>query len=536
MVFAFSLGLLPHVSLGQADLQLYLPKRFAARRDPSLWRSKAVKTAVIMFADQQIVTGIAILVTGFVKMQDISVYHYNTVVYLGWLASITHLTCLTLLRPDLQKQSRRPSRNWRVCGMVVHGLMLLVALSYTFGQSYDSLVYGFVWTDCTGDDLNSCAGLGSPDIAAALPAKCLWDTTKWSGIDHMAPVSLIILLLSYVWKIASLFPSSGRFLEKWVRTKPLSALAHILDHLWLRITPSFFRSILYIVAHRFLACFYVIFYVTDEFLRSFLSSILLCGIGIAWGFAHVIIPRVLVGNMLKGENAMTFGQLTSLLLLALPAVSVLELYWGKIPQRYFSFNPYPVLTDTDWKSHEAELQASGSSRYSPGSEVDTIHLVKPAPATCPGVARHIPSCESLDLSDGASTTLLDDGVCSAPQSLHSLSDYASRIHQVDFYQSRFFRLTMRLIPVMLTGFLIAMLTTLGQSSGSSSSTVSYPMTVILTVRCFFAILGGWFFLSMFFSRIYGATVWDIPFIRKALKSTRRLPQIHFRWFSRVRRH
>ncbi|KAK0742978.1 hypothetical protein B0T18DRAFT_447808 [Schizothecium vesticola] len=65
---------------------------------------------IIMFADIQIVTGIAILIGGYSTLPcGISAYHWQLVVDLAWFSSVTHLAALTFLRRYLHN---RPVEKW----------------------------------------------------------------------------------------------------------------------------------------------------------------------------------------------------------------------------------------------------------------------------------------------------------------------------------------------------------------------------------------------------------------------------------------
>lgn len=81
-----------------------------------------------MFANQQIVTGIAVLTAGLSKISDISLYHFHLVVYLTWMSSNVHLTSLTILQPILQ--ANKMLKIWRITGMLVLMAMLFVALMF----------------------------------------------------------------------------------------------------------------------------------------------------------------------------------------------------------------------------------------------------------------------------------------------------------------------------------------------------------------------------------------------------------------------
>ena len=109
--------------------------------------TEALQNAVLAFSDQQIVTGIAILVSAYVQIScGLQVYHWKVAVDLALFSSITHLTTLTCLRDYFRK--RKSLRTMRLIFMGTIGLMLSVALG------------------TTGHEVN----------AVSLPAWCLFQT------------------------------------------------------------------------------------------------------------------------------------------------------------------------------------------------------------------------------------------------------------------------------------------------------------------------------------------------------------------------
>ena len=120
--------------------QLLLPELIAQwQRDhievSEAW-SKALQNAVLAFSDQQIVTGIAILVSAYVQIScGLQVYHCQVAVDLAFFSSVTPLTTLTCLRGYFQK--RHSLRTLRLIFMATIGIMLSVALGTT---GYDGMV------------------------------------------------------------------------------------------------------------------------------------------------------------------------------------------------------------------------------------------------------------------------------------------------------------------------------------------------------------------------------------------------------------
>ena len=90
-------------------------------------------------SDLQIITGIAILVSGYATITcGLSAYHWQVLVYLAWFSAITHMSALTFLRNYLY--NHQGERLWRLISMAFFQVMLIVAMVPTanFNWLYDS--------------------------------------------------------------------------------------------------------------------------------------------------------------------------------------------------------------------------------------------------------------------------------------------------------------------------------------------------------------------------------------------------------------
>jgi hypothetical protein len=86
-------------------------------------------------SDQQIITGIALLGSGFSQLRcGISAYHWQITIYLVWFSSFTHLATLTFLRRYLYENV--PLRSWRLGLMTVLIASLVIALIPTGNQAW----------------------------------------------------------------------------------------------------------------------------------------------------------------------------------------------------------------------------------------------------------------------------------------------------------------------------------------------------------------------------------------------------------------
>lgn len=90
-----------------------------------------------MMSDLQLATGIAILISGYTQLRcGLSSYHWLVIGRLAWFSSLTHLSCLTLLRNYLY--NRKPQRQWRLLFMLALIIMLITAMVPTGSYEWNS--------------------------------------------------------------------------------------------------------------------------------------------------------------------------------------------------------------------------------------------------------------------------------------------------------------------------------------------------------------------------------------------------------------
>jgi hypothetical protein len=82
----------------------------------------------VAFSDQQIITGISIIIGGLSQLQwGISLYHWQAVVNLAWFSTVTHLITLTVLREEVR--SNKPIKIFRTVGMRILVVMLICVMA-----------------------------------------------------------------------------------------------------------------------------------------------------------------------------------------------------------------------------------------------------------------------------------------------------------------------------------------------------------------------------------------------------------------------
>ena len=96
----------------------------------------ALQKVALMFSDQQLVTGIAVLVVGFVKHCTITQYHFFAVSLLAWMSFTTHQSTVMILQRYLIENPAM--RLWRVTWMV--SLFVLVVAAQVINLHDDFLI------------------------------------------------------------------------------------------------------------------------------------------------------------------------------------------------------------------------------------------------------------------------------------------------------------------------------------------------------------------------------------------------------------
>lgn len=185
VLISYFTGLIEDELLNDVDRRTFRIRPYRGAR-PMIFA--ALRKSVLIYGDQQIVTGIAIMAAGFEGIRDgeISVYHYQIVLYLAWMASSVHLSALTNLGTSLTRN--KGLMIWRLVGMLVLLVLLLVALVPTTSNLWAGSGLNQAWS--TEDK----RGWG-------IPAKCFWEFRFEASINPDAPLGYILLIGSYVWKV-----------------------------------------------------------------------------------------------------------------------------------------------------------------------------------------------------------------------------------------------------------------------------------------------------------------------------------------------
>jgi len=292
-----------------------------------------LRRAILMFSGQQVVTGIALLSSGYAQLKyenGIAVFHWQILVYLAWFSSLTHLTTLTILRQYFQ--NNKAARLWRSLLMLVTVTMLGVALVPT-GDGY------WISSDIAGGDLN-----------LTVPALCFFhglvsrdpstQYTKDPVTTNTMILSLFVLVSGYLTRFVKLSEKATAFSKRWIRTIPSRKSRILRDDALNRVakpSPKILKSH-WVSAYVLLETLRILLRALLDISESMLWEMLWLAFALAWGTRNLYVTRVYYrayiqayngDNSDDSENTWGFGQLFPVLLLVLPLLSIGETYYEK---------------------------------------------------------------------------------------------------------------------------------------------------------------------------------------------------------------
>ncbi|KAH0404898.1 hypothetical protein KCU89_g661, partial [Aureobasidium melanogenum] len=322
-IAAYVLGAIDINVLGPVDLLVHrIPTQ--SRISPA-WR-EALQQCILLFSDQQIMTGIAILVAGFVGLAGVmDVYHFQIVIMLAWMSSSVNLTALTVLGRYFEEH--KAVFMWRLAGMLVLLILLLVALVPT------ASIHWAMWLTEEGDPKETSGW--------AIPAGCFFMREWGHGFSPDAPFSYVLLIVSYVWKIGSVSKATRslflrrirepaeKYFESLIR-KEAQARDPVVGQ------PRSWKYRIYLVL-------YIDILVLFEFAASFAASLWLSAIGLLYATTEIVIPRHQNAMHFAEEDEWRFGQIVPLILLLQPIGAVLELYRGSKRSEALPDHSVPVI-------------------------------------------------------------------------------------------------------------------------------------------------------------------------------------------------
>ncbi|KAF3025751.1 hypothetical protein E8E14_014426 [Neopestalotiopsis sp. 37M] len=315
---AYLFGLVDEELLNEVDRRLFRIHPYKAGAHSSRGRRarvyRCVRQVIIVLSDQQMFTGIAIMSAGFRGLQtrDISVYHFQIVLYLAWMSSSVHLSAVTLLGSYLRRH--RGILLWRFAGMLVLLVMLIVALVPTISNDW-----GIFWWD----------GMLENRTGWAIPAYCFWGELWGDGVGPDAPLGFVILAVSYLWKMGGLFDTTTAAYRTYLKNPIEDAILKSLTYPAIKYRDSE-RSWLWLWTFRLMLGVALPTMAIIECASSFAASLWLSLTSLLYGTIQIFIPREqMIPLTGSSESSWGFGQLVPLILLIQPVGVLFEHLYSK---------------------------------------------------------------------------------------------------------------------------------------------------------------------------------------------------------------
>jgi hypothetical protein len=295
-------------------------------------RIEALTRFVLTLSDQQIVTGLAILIGAVWNICQLTSYEFAVVVSLAWFSSATHIATLDVLQEYFRRQ--RVLYLWRVAAMVI--LLGFLTFGLIVGI-WSNLVPGITPLGCINWTLKP--GIDSKSFGPWIP----YDFNGYAFYILPNVVAIFYLLIAYANRIINLHQTSTTDTEHhsflWQRFWS--------SYLWLRLPlrriSSFDRAELARIAltryeddvrettmlrlegkngfQKTCACY-------KAYSASFLSRISSLFFALSYGASNVVSWRWYQSpTVASADSRIDFGQIVAILLLAIPVLAALETFY-----------------------------------------------------------------------------------------------------------------------------------------------------------------------------------------------------------------
>lgn len=291
-------------------------------------RVEATTRFLLGFSDQQLVTGLAILIAALVNRFQLTLYELRIAFCLAWFSATTHIATLRILREYFYDHA--VVRNWRVLGIFIFTALI----------SFFQVILLLAGDSHTTDGVNY-----------GKPIQCIISgDSRVQNLDFFNALNrvylIVYLLVLYVPPTLALFedprkvpqPSFGSRKLSTLRseTQPgqlsKNALVALCQNAELQhriVTESHIAAGSPRISNRL-----------GQYRNSFLSSLPTITFSITFGIAQTIfVTWINSPETTEDVRRMGFGQVVAIALLAIPFLTGAEIYNGKWFNWAFPFMP-----------------------------------------------------------------------------------------------------------------------------------------------------------------------------------------------------
>lgn len=243
----------------------------------------AMESFMLSLSDQQLFTGIAVVISAFSRRCQISYVSFGIATQLAWCSCITHLVTLASLRTYLDENGR--TKNLRISLVTVMFVLLLAMVVY-LNSAFPAMPGDQTLLQCATHTL-------SFSVFSNVLSVIISNT---SGLRELIPK----------WRV-SVFDESGISINSPERIREFWKEGPYHNTLSRRV----FRETGFVV-------------IVDQYSSSMWSRLM----AILLTSAYQVFAIIWRG-LLHHKNEWGFGQIMPVILIALPVVSAIEGYWGK---------------------------------------------------------------------------------------------------------------------------------------------------------------------------------------------------------------
>ncbi len=301
------------------------------------WANNVMERVVLMLSDQQLITGASILAVGFWKYCTITQYHFSVVFYLAISSFTVHQSTAITLERYLQEYA--VVRGWRFAWMSIFFGMIVGCQVIYYNDKFLLYSYGMS-TQCVWDNLGG-AYHGENVLWLVISTTLL----VWSYIDIASlmyprvfdPLSrklespLLLFHLPtrlYQWALHHHGRAADELSERFAHWKG----DRFSIHAGLNLMRAVLLEVSWVLTMAMLFAIFIFFVTISEILKSTIVDLWRVYTTLVWATSllHSTRKEAAEGNgMVGSEEEWDFGQLLPILLLILPLMAAMEVYYGK---------------------------------------------------------------------------------------------------------------------------------------------------------------------------------------------------------------
>ncbi|KXJ94845.1 hypothetical protein Micbo1qcDRAFT_221312 [Microdochium bolleyi] len=383
--------------------------------------ARIVDECVLEMCDVQAITGMAILVSGFLSLchpeAPLTAADWQTLVYLAWFSASTHLAGLTCLRAYLNERPRlKLSRISLMLCLLIWLIVAMIPTGFfdwrTFKRGYDGELPAPLSPAVCYFDLSTAKTLWKFAQVQRYPWNRNPSLMEKGSMQSMI-MGVVVLLVGFATRCVKLSPALSHKVQLYTRDPIRSGMRSLLTSAtrWIedptKGTPSPEPHSSQIWIDLVLlpgTGLYLCLRWTAAMYSSMLAEIIWIILVAAWGMVKLLANRILtvdeqLGPDLAGFHTWSFGQIIAIVLLLSPVFSIARKFLedprpeelqeardydretpGDALEQGAAFHDTPHHTPEAWpvRCHEKENEEATESPTAPTTQQDIVQTTNQA--------------------------------------------------------------------------------------------------------------------------------------------------------------